>query len=192
MKQAAYKPLTLSVEQVAKIERAVFQQIEGLLDPAFYLLDVAMVLESGHWHLQVFADCREGNISLEQCALISSQLADKLDTLAVLEGVSYQFEVSSPGLFRVLKKTREFDFFMGQPVCIEKASGKENWLKPKVVLKPVVIAEGILKHWNEDQQTVTLFSDSTQQEQCVVMDNTLRIRLNPNLQSVEDKEAVSL
>ncbi len=90
---------------MAKIEEAVQERVEKLLDGTKYeLVDVEYVKEK-NWYLRIFID-KEGGVDLDDC----QQVSGKIDALLEKEdliGTSYILEVSSPGLDRILKKERD-------------------------------------------------------------------------------------
>ena len=70
----------------------------------FYLVDLEFVKEGHSWYLRVFID-KQGGIDIEECALVSEQLSEKLDNLDPDPiPQAYFLEVSSPGAERPLKK----------------------------------------------------------------------------------------
>ncbi|KMY67774.1 hypothetical protein AAU61_07800 [Desulfocarbo indianensis] len=64
--------------------------------------------------LRLFVDRPEGGVTLEECALVSRQVSSLLDVEDIIP-VKYRLEVSSPGLTRQLKTTREYEIFAGRP-----------------------------------------------------------------------------
>ena len=62
--------------------------------------------------LRLFVDRPEG-ITIDECARLSRELADLMDTHDPING-SYLLEVSSPGLDRVLKSEKDFSRSVGK------------------------------------------------------------------------------
>jgi ribosome maturation factor RimP len=60
---------------------------------------------------------RKGGIDLDTCARMSEEIGRHLDVEDLIEG-SYDLEVCSPGLERVLKRPREFACFCGRRVSV--------------------------------------------------------------------------
>jgi len=60
---------------------------------------------------------REGGIDVDTCAEMSEVIGRHMDVEGIIEG-SYNLEVESPGLQRVLRKPREFRYFLGREVEI--------------------------------------------------------------------------
>lgn len=66
--------------------------------------------------LRLFID-KEGGISLDDCADVSSELSAILDVEEIIT-TNYTLEVSSPGLDRPLKKTEDYLRYVGRLVKI--------------------------------------------------------------------------
>ncbi|KRN30433.1 ribosome maturation factor RimP [Liquorilactobacillus mali] len=75
----------------------------------FELVDIEFVKEGKNWYLRVFVD-KENGINIEECALISDKLSEKLDECDPdpIEQ-AYYLEVSSPGAERPLKKESDYE-----------------------------------------------------------------------------------
>jgi ribosome maturation factor RimP len=78
--------------------------------------DVEYVKEAGTWYLRLYLDA-PGGVTIDQCESVSRRVSELLDDLDPIEG-SYIFEVSSPGLNRVLKRPSDFERFMGSLVTV--------------------------------------------------------------------------
>lgn len=72
----------------------------------------------GQWVVRLIVETRDHRITLDECAAISQQVDAAIEQLPELLTLSYQLEVSSPGLFRTLASQREADFYKGQPVAL--------------------------------------------------------------------------
>ena len=70
------------------------------------LVDVEFVKEAGEYYLRIYAD-KEGGINISDCEKLSRAISPILDREDFIEE-GYIFEVSSPGLFRPLKKERDY------------------------------------------------------------------------------------
>ncbi|MDF2671995.1 MAG: ribosome maturation factor RimP [Clostridiales bacterium] len=105
------------------IEHIVVPMIEEL---GYEFVDVEFVEEEEEWYLRVYIDNVNG-ITVEDCAAVSRPISEKLDELDPID-ISYYFEVSSPGINRIIKKDRDFDRFNNSKVKItllSKFEGKE-------------------------------------------------------------------
>lgn len=86
---------------------------EIIKDTPLELVDVEFVKEHD-WYLRVFID-KEDGVEVDDCQWVSEQLGKKLDALNPIQQ-SYYLEVSSPGLDRPLKKSRDFSRHLGKEV----------------------------------------------------------------------------
>lgn len=85
-----------------KVEQIVEKIIAG---KNFELVDVEYANE-GNWYLRIFLD-KQGGLEIEDCQLVSEQVAKILDEQDFIKE-RYYLEVSSPGLDRKLRKERDF------------------------------------------------------------------------------------
>ncbi|MBR6359238.1 MAG: ribosome maturation factor RimP [Lachnospiraceae bacterium] len=95
---------------------------EALVQPivdeyGFELVDVEFVKEADTNYLRVFID-KEGGITINECETVSRRVSDLLDEKDFIDE-SYIFEVSSPGLGRVLKKDKDFQRSLGAEVEVK-------------------------------------------------------------------------
>jgi ribosome maturation factor RimP len=97
------------------------QEIIALLEPLAeshgYELVTAQVAGGGrHRTVSVNLD-RDGGIDVEAVAAASEWVSDALDGVSRLSG-PYMLEVSSPGIERALRTSRDFERFMGSQVVV--------------------------------------------------------------------------
>lgn len=83
--------------------------------------------------IKVFVD-EPGGIKIEKCGHLSIELRDALDIADVIDNRNYRLEVSSPGLDRPLKSSRDFFRNLGRHVEITFAidADKEKKLSGKI------------------------------------------------------------
>lgn len=125
----------------------------------FELVDIEFVKEGKSWYLRLFID-KEGGITIDECALISDELSEKLDTCdpdPIQQ--AYYLEVSSPGAERPLKKESDFENAAKQQANIfvslyEKVDGSKEY-------------EGHLINLAGDALTVE-YRDKTRKKQVVI------------------------
>ena len=135
---------------MGKIEDAIWTMAEPLvLEHGMELIDVEYVKEGAEWYLRLFLD-KEGDegIDLDDCELISRKFSDILEEKDPITQ-AYRLEVSSPGIERPLKRTKDFQRFQGEKVQVKTFSeveGKKQFI-------------GILQETTEE--TVTLDVDGT-------------------------------
>ena len=101
----------------------ITEEVEKLVSPIvndleLELVDIEFVKEGRDWFLRVYVDTPEGNIDIEQCALVSEKLSEELDRTDPIPQ-NYFLEVSSPGAERPLKKEEDFEKAVGQYVFIK-------------------------------------------------------------------------
>ncbi|MBP5595582.1 MAG: ribosome maturation factor RimP [Pseudobutyrivibrio sp.] len=132
------------------------KRTEELITPileelGFELYDVEYVKEGSEYYLRAYID-KDGGITIDDCVEVSRRMNDLLDAEPQIGGdEGYIFEVSSPGLGRVLKKDKHFEKAIGQDVDIK-------------TYKPVNGAKeftGMLKSFDKDTLTIE-FEDGTE------------------------------
>lgn len=88
------------------------------------LVDVEYVKEGGSWILRIIID-KDGGVSHEDCERVSQPLNDLLDEKDPISH-PYYLEVSSPGLERRLKRPRDYERAIGEPVEIRLFSAVDG------------------------------------------------------------------
>lgn len=79
--------------------------------------DVEYVREAGAWYLRVYID-KPGGVGIDDCEAVSRALDPVLDEADPVPG-SYVFEVSSAGAERELKRSGDFERFIGEQVEVK-------------------------------------------------------------------------
>ena len=112
---------------MGKIEDTIWKMAEPVvLENGLELIDVEYVKEGAEWYLRLFLDKEgEDGVDLDDCELISRKLSDLLET-ADPSSQAYRLEVSSPGIERPLKRTKDFQRFKGEKVQIKTFSDVEG------------------------------------------------------------------
>ena len=106
------------------------------------LWDCEYVREGSERSLRLYID-KEGGVSIDVCEKIARAVDPILDEVDPIKE-SYQFEVSSAGLERPLRRPSDFTRFMGSPVLV-KLYRPHNGLKE---------FPGILRGYDEGRVTV--------------------------------------
>lgn len=108
---------------MGKIEDKIWQMAEPLVvEHGMELIDVEYVKEGAEWYLRLFLDKdSETGIDLDDCELISRALSDLLEVEDPITQ-AYRLEVSSPGIERPLKRTKDFVRFQGEKVQVKTFS----------------------------------------------------------------------
>jgi len=81
------------------------------------LVDVEFVKEGGEYYLRIYID-KEGGVGINDCEAASRKISDLLDEKDPISE-AYILEVSSPGLFRVLKKDKDLERSIGKTVLVK-------------------------------------------------------------------------
>jgi len=110
-----------------KIERLVTSPIE---EEGFELIELKLAQYRRNCRLQLFIDSDHG-VNIDDCARLSKAIGPILEASRLFPG-EYTIEVSSPGLDRPLRTTRDFRRRIGERI---KIFFNDNMLAP---------AEGIL------------------------------------------------
>lgn len=132
-------------EIISLVEREVGKVIENM---GYELIDVEYTKERGTWVLRLSVDRLEGGITLRECEGIShvvSLLLDELDPIPH----SYNLEVFSPGLDRVLKKPRDFMRFIGHKAQFKLKDPIKGSKNIKATIKDVVSSAVIVERDRE-------------------------------------------
>ena len=108
---------------------ALWKLIEPVLEPeGLELVEVEFKREGAGSVLRLYIDGPNG-VTLDDCVLISRQVSALLDVEDPIER-SYNLEVSSPGINRVIRKEKDFVRFAGNNVRIKtrrKIGGRRNF-----------------------------------------------------------------
>jgi len=125
-------------------------QLEGIIDPlmeeaGLRLVSVDVERRGKRLVVTVCLD-REGGIAVDTCAEMSEEISRFLDVEEVISE-SYNLEVESPGLQRILHKPREFRCFLGREVEIVLRQAFEGRQKIRGRLKKA------------DDNGITVFTD---------------------------------
>ena len=81
------------------------------------LWSVEYIKEAGTWYLRIFID-KDGGVGIADCEAISRRLDPILDEADPIPA-SYVFEVGSAGAERELKRTSDFEQFIGSDVEVK-------------------------------------------------------------------------
>lgn len=123
-------------DQVAQLARPIVEAA------GCTLWDVEYVREGGRYFLRIYLD-KEGGVSIDDCEAVARAMDPILDEKDPIPE-SYQFEVSSAGLERPLKRPGDFARFMGSPVLVKL-------YRPRNGLKEI---PGILRDYQDGRVTV--------------------------------------
>lgn len=118
---------------MANSKSQLLEKIEELVTPvisenAMELVDLEFQHEHGQWILRFYID-KSGGITLDDCAIMSDRIGQVLDVTDPIPQ-NYSLEVSSPGIYRPLRKLEDFKKYVGQPVDISlyaPQNGRRNY-----------------------------------------------------------------
>lgn len=114
-----------------KVENLIKKRVE---DIGYELYDVLYLKEGKNYILRIVIDKPEG-ITLEDCEKVNDEITDMIDEANYIKE-QYFFEVSSPGLERILRKDWQIKKYVGEQIEIKLFKKDENNFKQY---------EGILK-----------------------------------------------
>lgn len=115
----------------SEVVKSVWQLAEPLcLSEGMELVQVEYQREPGGRILRIYID-RPGNVTLNDCTIISRQLSDMLDVYLDNSAPPYHLEVSSPGDQRPLSRLKDFERFKGRKAKIRiktPMNGQRNFM----------------------------------------------------------------
>lgn len=133
----------------------------------FELVEVEFVKEGKSWFLRVFID-KEGGIDIEECAFVSEQLSEKLDTVDPDPiPQAYFLEVSSPGAERPLKKESDYQRALGDYIHISLYQAIEG----------EKIYEGFLQSYDDQELVLKIRIKTREKEITINRQNIAKARL---------------
>lgn len=107
------------------IEDTVRTMVTPLVEHAgFELVDLEYTKEGSDWILRLYID-HENGIDHEACQTVSNLVGDELDKFDPIPQ-SYLLEVSSPGIERPLKASKDFNRFSGEKIYIKLFAPKNG------------------------------------------------------------------
>ena len=128
---------------MAKIDEALEKISQDICQRrGVYIYETEYKKEGSEYFLRLFID-KEGGVTIEDCENVSREISPLLDNLTFIKE-AYIFEVSSPGIDRVLSRDWHFEKVMGEEIEIKlfaPLDGKKELL-------------GILKGYNDGIITI--------------------------------------
>ena len=82
-----------------------------------FLVDAEFVKEGMDNFLRLYID-KEGGVGIDECETFSNEFGALYDAIDPISE-EYFLEVSSPGVDRILKTEREFEYFCGREVSVK-------------------------------------------------------------------------
>lgn len=96
------------------------------------LWDCEYTREGRDWYLRLTID-KDGGVNINDCEAVSRDAGEILDKSDLIQD-AYTFEVSSPGLTRVLKRPRDFENSIGRKVDVRLYEAKNGMKEFTAVL----------------------------------------------------------
>jgi ribosome maturation factor RimP len=98
------------------------KEIENILflpaqNEGFEIVDTEYIRESGKRVVRVYID-KDGGINMDDCEKMSRLFGQILDEVNIINE-SYVLEVSSPGIYRTLKREKDYQRFIGSKIRIK-------------------------------------------------------------------------
>ena len=161
------------MEKVTENQHGLLEQLRDRLNPAiedlgYELYDLEDLQYQGQRILRVSIDHEQG-IQLEDCVRIDQMLQKFFDENDPIDE-AYTLEVSSPGIFRVLKNPEHFRRFSGERIKI-RLKKKMNGLR-QAIGKLCFSTEAGFQFLPENESEEELFID---------YENISKARLEPEL-----------
>ena len=125
---------------VSEISRPIIESF-GLL-----LWDVLFIKEGTNFILRIIIDKSNDFVSINDCEIVTKAIDPILDEKDLIEQ-SYIFEVSSPGINRILTKNHHFDLYKNKKIFIQLIRPFENKRE----------FTGVLQEYNNN--IITILSD---------------------------------
>ncbi len=136
-------------------------------DLSFELVDIEYVKEGRNWFLRVFID-KEGGIDINECAIISEKLGEKLDMIDPDPiPQAYFLEVSSPGAERPLKKEEDYTNAIGEYINVsfyQAVDGEKQY-------------QGFLDSFDQNELTLTVKVKTQRKKMTFERKNIAKARL---------------
>ncbi len=96
------------------------------------VVDVEFKKEGANWFLRIFID-KDGGIMIDDCEAVSRGVSDELDKVDPISQ-AYFLEVSSPGIYRILKRDKDFIKYKGYNIEVKLYKPLEGKKKLKGIL----------------------------------------------------------
>ena len=130
-------------KMAGSLENKIFKAADPIAEElGFYVVDAEYKKEGDNKVLRVYID-KKGGIGIDECEIFSRRFEEEFDKLDAINE-AYTLEISSPGVDRVLKTEREFNYYIGREVEIKMYKAVEE--KKEFT--------GILKNYSDKMATI--------------------------------------
>ena len=112
-------------------------------------------------YLRIFIFSNDREVNLEDCENVSRSLSDFLEELIPFK---YYLEVSSPGVERKIKSSKEYLIFRGKDINIKLRNAIDESMEKQFVVKIVDFDEneGLTVYSYKDKKDVLIKTDNIQ------------------------------
>lgn len=125
------------------IEKKVFGVADPIADElGYFVVDAEYKKENNDKVLRLYID-KPGGIGIDECEIFSRRFDEVFDEMDIINE-AYILEVSSPGVDRILKSEREFNYYLGRKVDVKLYKAIDGTKE----------FDGILKAYKDDTATV--------------------------------------
>ncbi|MCK9221571.1 MAG: ribosome maturation factor RimP [Limnochordia bacterium] len=131
----------MKAKDIVALVEELFAEV---IDPQYELVDVEFGSGRNGAALRVYVD-KEGGITVDDCQDISTILGPRLDERDPI-ATPYEFEVSSPGLERPLRKLEHFQKVVGSQIRVRTygpIDGRKNFKGELVEIDDTVLKMSI-------------------------------------------------
>jgi ribosome maturation factor RimP len=158
----------------------LIKRIEEIVKPIIEarnldLVDIEYVSSAEGMVLRIYID-KDGGVSLKDCEDVSIVLSAVLDTYDLIKE-HYFLEVSSPGLYRELKKEKDFLRYKGHRIKVKLYQTLPQLKGQKVII-------GILKEYKDNFITIVLDSG---EELLLDLKTVAKANLEPDISDLLNK-----
>jgi len=130
-------------------------------------LEVSFSKENGHWFLRIFIHKNHSPVTLDDCENVTRGLGDYLDELIPM---NYYLEISSPGLDRKLKSSKEYLIFKGKKATLKLRKPTEEF--PEKVMEIKIVdynnLDGLIFENQKDHKQYSVKEDNITSVQLIV------------------------
>ena len=104
------------------IDKELMNRLQKMVSPELAMMGFELIdMEFSGKSLKLTIDKPSG-VTLDDCVSVNRRVSLLLDAEDPIDG-SYRLEVSSPGLTRRLKTSKEFEYFSGRKVKVQTSEG---------------------------------------------------------------------
>ncbi len=118
-------------------------------------IEIDFQKESGKWFLRIFIFDPEHPVDLDDCEKLTRSIDDFLDEIIP---VKYSLEVSSPGLERKIKSSKEYSIFKGKKLKVKLKEAIEE-IEEKIFIATIMDFQkniGLTLKLENSEQIVTI------------------------------------